>query len=255
MSDSHLRKRVKPIVALKATRTLLRDKEDTAQVFRIVDALSGNSYYKSYKRFANSPGGREIIQRRLSLLDTLRDREALARHPEGSLGRAYLDFVYGEGLSADGLVDASEEGSSRHFQSEDGELFRNRMRDSHDLWHVVTGYGRDGMGELCVLSFGNGQMYNRGIAFIVLMGILKTRREQHQLPVWRAAFEAWRRGRKAGWFPAVVWEEWLVLPLKEVRERLGLSEPEIYGAAEAESKRVEAEFQAQRTSAGDEMPA
>ena len=255
MSDKHLRKRVKPIVALKATRTLLKDKEDTAQVFRIVDALSGNSHYKSFKRFVNSPGGRDIIQRRLSLLDTLRDREALARLPEKSLGRAYLDFVYGEGLSADGLVEASEEGSSRRFQNEDGELFRNRMRDSHDLWHVVTGYGRDGLGEICVLSFGNGQMYNRGIAYIVLIGILKTRREQPQLPVWRAAFEAWRRGHKAGWFPSVAWEDWLALPLKEVRARLGLGEPDIYRAAEAESKRLEAEFQAQRAGSRDELPA
>ncbi|MCR9243244.1 MAG: Coq4 family protein [Rhodobiaceae bacterium] len=255
MSDSQLRKRIRPIVALKATRAILKDKEDTAQVFRIVDALSGSSYYKTFKQFAASSGGQDILRRRLDLLDPLRDREALARLPTGSLGRAYLDFVYGEGLSADGLVEASEEGSQQRFQNEDAELFRNRMRDSHDLWHVVTGYGRDGLGEICVLSFGNGQMYNRGIAYIVLIGILKTRREQPQLPVWRAAFEAWRRGRKAGWFPAVAWEDWLVLPLAEVRERLGLDEPPIYRGVEAESKRLEAEFQAHHAGAGDHLPA
>jgi len=255
MVDRRLRRRIRPLVALKATRTLLKDKEDTAQVFRIVDALSGNSHYKSFKRFVTSPGGRDILQRRLSLLDRLRDREALARLPVGSLGRAYLDFVYGEGLSADGLVEASEEGSGRRFQNDDAELFRNRMRDSHDLWHVVTGYGRDGLGEICVLSFGNGQMYNHGIAYIVLIGILKTRREQSQLPVFRAAFEAWRRGRKAGWFPAIAWEDWLQLPLEDVRSRLGVHEPSVYREAEAESKRLEAEFQAQRAGGVTHTPA
>ena len=29
----------------------------------------------------------------------------------------------------------------------------DRLRDIHDLQHVMTGYGRDTLGELCLLSF------------------------------------------------------------------------------------------------------
>src|SRR3546814_8930035 len=86
-----------------AMKVLLRDKEDTAQVFRIVEALAGNSYYHHFMRFAESEGGRRILASRSNLLEHLRDRERLARCPIGSLGQRYLAFVYGEGLSADGL--------------------------------------------------------------------------------------------------------------------------------------------------------
>src|SRR3546814_2900195 len=71
--------------------------------------------------------------------------------------------LYGEGLSADGLVEASKVGGVRSFVDPDVALFRNRMRDSHDLYHIVTDYGRDGLGEICVLTFGNAQFYNHGI--------------------------------------------------------------------------------------------
>src|SRR3546814_16695781 len=71
------------------------------------------------------------------------------------------------------------------------------MRDSHDLYHIVTGYGRDGLGEICVLTFGNAQFYNHGIAFLLLLGLFKSRREHPELPVLGPMIEAWRRGRSA----------------------------------------------------------
>ena len=89
-------------------RQLIADKEDTAQVFRIVKALSGNSYYRSFRRFAASPEGKRILLDHADLLGTLCDRDRLSGCEPGTLGRAYLDFVYGEGLTAEGLVDASE---------------------------------------------------------------------------------------------------------------------------------------------------
>ena len=91
-------------------RQLIADKEDTAQVFRIVKALSGNSYYRNFNRFMKSSDGRRIASDRADLLETLCDRKRLATCASGTLGRAYLDFVYGEGLTAEGLAEASEAG-------------------------------------------------------------------------------------------------------------------------------------------------
>lgn len=43
--------------ALRALRRLLRDKEDTRQVFEIMRALSGDSTGKAYRRLCDTPRG------------------------------------------------------------------------------------------------------------------------------------------------------------------------------------------------------
>lgn len=241
-----LRRTIRPGEALAAMRHLIADKEDTKQVFRIVRALSGNSYYRNFRRFAASTGGKRILADRADLLAVLCDRTRLERCAPGTLGRAYLDFVYGEGLTAEGLVEASEECEAFDFSDPDIALYRKRMRDSHDLFHVITGYGRDALGELSVLSFGNAQFYNHGIAFIVGVGIPKLRVEHRNLPVARAAFEAWQRGRKASDVTTFYWEEHLDTPLDEVRRHLNLTPPSRYLQAQDLSRRLEREFQAGR---------
>ena len=47
--------------------------------------------------------------------------------------------------------------------------YHERQRDAHDLWHVSTGYGRDPLGELCLLAVTWRQLGNPGI---LLMSII-----------------------------------------------------------------------------------
>lgn len=241
-----LQRRIRPLEAWRAMRILLRDKEDTAQVFRFVQALTGNSQHRGFERFQKSETGGRILRENRQLLATLSDRESLAKCPEGSLGRAYLDFVYGQNLSADGLVAASEEGSVRNLESREAELYTNRLRDMHDLWHVVTEYGRDGLGELCLLAFSYAQTRNRGIGVIVLVGLAKVRRDAPQLPAARAAREAYRRGKASADLTVADWESLLQQPLAQVRDQLRLGSAPAYREAEQESWRIEKEFQARR---------
>lgn len=220
--------RMQPLVALKAIRRLIRDPEDTAQVFTIVRALAGSSIERGYRRFAKLPVGQRILSRPGELLDTLRDRDSLRALPAGSLGRAYLSFVESENLSADGLVEASEQGEER-WESADKERYGKRLRDQHDLWHTVTGYGRDELGELCLLAFTYAQTRNRGIGFIVLVGAFKMR-EVFGRGVFRAVRRGYRDGRRAAWLPGQEWEALLARPLDEVRQELGIEEPVPYRA-------------------------
>src|SRR3546814_16494227 len=90
-----------------------------------------------------------------ALLD---DHDALRRLPEGSVGRVYVDFMEREGLTAQGLVDESlkfRRGKPSHDDML--ELYGNRLRATHDLFHILTGYGRDALGEQCVLAFSYSQ--------------------------------------------------------------------------------------------------
>jgi len=218
--------RVQPLVALKAIRRLIRDPEDTAQVFTIVRSLAGSAIERGYRRFLKLPTAQGILSRPQELLDTLRDRESLRAMPAGSLGRAYLNFVESENLSADGLVQASEHGEE-HWEDADKERYAKRLRDQHDLWHTVTGYGRDELGELCLLAFTYAQTRNRGIGFIVLVGAVKMR-ERFGRGVFQAVRSGYRDGRGAAWLPGQDWEGLLTRPLDEVRRQLHIPDPTDY---------------------------
>jgi len=218
--------RIRPLDALRAMRALLRDPDDTAQVFRIVDALSGATRDRVYRRFRRTPTGARILQERRSLLKTLRDRAALEALPPGSLGRAYAEFVHAERLSADGLVEASVEGGRTAADDPERRLVGERLRDMHDLWHVVTGYGRDLVGEAALLAFTYAQTRNPGIGFIVAVAWWRAQGEAR--PLRGLLRDAYRRGRAAAWLPAADWEALLARPLTEVRRELGVGAPAPY---------------------------
>jgi ubiquinone biosynthesis protein COQ4 len=195
--------RLHPVQAFRAVRRLIAAPDDTGQVFIVLQALRGRSGVRLFRRFAAEPTGAAVLRDRRCLLATLRNHAALARLAEASLGRAYLAFMTEEELSADALAETSQQ-NWRPAPSEDLTLFRDRQRDSHDLGHVLTGYGRDPLGELCLLAFNYAQSRHLGMAMIVLMGLAKMPRGAGRER--RAVLQAWRAGRRAAWLAGQDWE-------------------------------------------------
>jgi ubiquinone biosynthesis protein COQ4 len=216
--------RLHPLTAIRAVRALFANGEDTRQIFVIFRALRGRSGIRAFRRFLADPIGARILRDRPSLLASLEDRNALAALPEGSVGRTYFDFMESEKLSANGLVQASQDWDSDPVHP-DAELFRTRMRDAHDLTHILTGYGRDPLGELCLLAFMFRHSRNLGQALIVAMA-------WSRLPVAaRAAVkQAFRNGKKAQWFMTLDYEALLLRPLDAVRRELNIPAPTLYQA-------------------------
>jgi ubiquinone biosynthesis protein COQ4 len=205
-------------------RSLLADPDDTPKVFEIIDALSGNTGERLFRRFAASPAGARVLRERRDLLATLGDTARLQELPPGSLGRVYADFVAREQLSARGLYEANMQGGRREDLDADRRLFGDRLRDMHDLWHVVTGYGRDLLGEGSLLAFSFAQTRNPGVGFIVGVALLKA----GDATARRFLIAAWRRGRRARWLPAEDWEALLEQPLEAVRTHLQVGNPPAY---------------------------
>ena len=139
--------------ATRAMRALLQDPDDTAQVFRIIEALSGKNGERTLERLRRKPSGKRLLALKPSLIDTLCDRASLLKLPEGSLGREYVRFLDSEGITAEGLKKASLDGRGTAEVPADLEFLRDRMRDTHDLWHTVSGYKGDLLGEAALLAF------------------------------------------------------------------------------------------------------
>ena len=77
--------RLRPVAALRAMRKLLRNREDTQQVFLLIEALRGKTTLRQFARFRQTETGRAVLRENRRLLDRLSDRASLAGLPAGSL--------------------------------------------------------------------------------------------------------------------------------------------------------------------------
>lgn len=228
-----------PLRALRALRELVRNPDDTRHVFTVIESLSGRAPLRVLARFRASASGRRLLESRAQILALLRDRAALERMPEGSLARAYLAFIDREQISADGLVQASVDGDTGLFETGgDLEYVGDRLRDTHDLWHTVSGYHGDLYGETALLAFVGVQTMNPGVVLIVLTALLRARDPRLVGMVLRGV----RSGMDAEWLPAVEWEALLALPLDEVRRRLRITVAPAYETVRSADLRMTGEL-------------
>ena len=224
---------IRPFHAFAAVLKLIANKEDTRQVFEVLQSLAGGSGRRLFERFTNTPYGRRVVAEPVRLETILGDRERLRALPEGSLGRVYLAFMEGENLTPEGLLGAAEEAGidlTTEIQFEEYRRMFLHVDVSHDLWHVLTGYGRDALGELCNLVYTYGQVSNRGFKLIIWLGFLAQKLEAPGAPIARALREARRNSRSAAWVMEHDVEELLPFPLTEARRKLNIAEPKIYNA-------------------------
>ena len=215
-------------LAAKALVGLATDTSRTDHVFTIIAALTGDSFERTFQDFRATQHGQKLLRERPSLLAILSDRERLAAMPEGSFGRAYLDFMDRASITGDGLVaaqDARRDPKGAFEQDPDRRYVSDRLRDMHDLWHVLTDYGSDDTGEIANLWFSVGQFGNPGMAFIAFFGAIGGTPDE---PVgwWYYCYRAWLRGKKARRLISEPLEEMLSLPLEEVRQRLWIQPTE-----------------------------
>jgi ubiquinone biosynthesis protein COQ4 len=221
--------RYRPLRAVRAFQALMKDKEDTALVFRIFESLPSSNFIIRVRDLALSERGEALRSSEPLLPEILDDHAALRRTPKGSLAHAYCDFMESEGLSAAGLVAEAEKIGRPKFPDL-VQWYMERSRDTHDLFHVLTGYGRDALGEQCVLLFTHGQQPSQGHLLIGYAGAanIKSMVRGSKAPVMGAVREAHRTGKGAPPLIAQPIRALLARPLDEVRAALSIPQPVRY---------------------------
>ncbi|MEM6907504.1 MAG: Coq4 family protein [Pseudomonadota bacterium] len=215
--------------AIKNFQLLMKDKEDTSLVFKIYESLPSKDFMPRVEALALSDHGEHLRASEPNLPEILDDHAALRQTPQGSLAHAYCDFMESEGLSAAGLVAEADKLGRRKYDDL-VEWFSDRSRDTHDLFHVLTGYGRDALGEQCVLLFTHGQSPTHGHLLIGYAGAanIKMQAKGSKAPVMGAVQQAKRTGRGAPSMIAQSIRDLLPLPVEEVRAKLNIPEPTKY---------------------------
>ena len=216
-------------VALKALQRLLADKEDTGQVFEIMSALNGDSTARNYRRLLETPQGGRLAYERVELAPRLMDDAWLDGFAPGTVGAAYRDFVRSENLSAEGLAEIARQQRGRVEAAHPHAWFGRRTRDTHDIWHILSGYHRDGLGEACLVAFSYAQTRALGWALIAVGAgwrALKAGSRPHARAIW----QGYQRGKAAKWLPGEDFTALMSEPLDAARRRLNITPATAYNA-------------------------
>jgi ubiquinone biosynthesis protein COQ4 len=221
--------------ALKALRRLLNDKEDTTAVFEIMRALNGSSTAKGYLRLLETQQGGRIAFERQEFAGRLMDDAWLDSLPQGSVGAAYRHFIRSEDISADGLIEISRQNAAHVDEQHPYAWMGRRTRDIHDVWHILSGYHRDGLGEACLVAFSFAQTGGLGWALIAL-GAGSRARKAKTHPYVQAIWQGYRRGKAAKWLLGEDYERLMSEPLESARRRLNLTPATIYDAIPPEAR-------------------
>lgn len=218
--------------AFGALKRLLADADDTAQVFRIQRALNANTARDGYLRLIATPQGGRIAFDHVELAARLSDTAYVDGFADGTVGAAYRTFLRSTGYSAQGLVEVSRSDDGFRESAHPYAWFGRRVRDTHDIWHVLTGYrANDPLGELCLVGFSYAQTRGLGWALIALGGSFRALCTPGARWQVRAMWEGYRRGKAAGWLPGEDYDALLNEPLADARRRLGLTAPVAYPGA------------------------
>lgn len=232
--------------AFDAIRKLLANGDDTTQVFRIMRALNVGATPKSYARFIATEEGGRMAYERIELAQVLSQPGFARQFAPGTVGAAYNHFLESTGYSADGLAEVSKINREEDMPHPYA-WFGRRVRDTHDIWHVMTGYKADeSLGEAALVAFSYAQVGGLGWAFIGGAAALKSLRVTKGTLFAKAVWEGYRRGRKAKWLAGEDYLKLLAEPIDAARARLGLSEPIAYITAQRELGAEMASYLSQR---------
>jgi ubiquinone biosynthesis protein Coq4 len=207
---------VKLAKLVRAGYRLVKDPNRLDEVIAMADDLSAD----------NEPAFDAILVHarasdtgRAALRDKPRVRIDLARlraMPDGTFGREAARFLDARKLDPNDLPD-------RPGTTETAWL-RAHLFETHDLWHVVTGFDTDVPGEAGLQAFYLAQFPGRLPA--VLLSILFINTFLYKFEESDARMDAithgWALGKRAEQLLGVRWNDLFALPLSDVRTRLGL---------------------------------
>jgi ubiquinone biosynthesis protein Coq4 len=143
--------------------------------------------------------------------------DALSLLPDGTLGRAFADFLKENKLDPAAIP--------RLSATSDVDYFSAHLYETHDLWHVLTGFGVDVAGELGLQAFYATQ-FPGGLPLVILaagfFNTLLQGADDHEARVAEIA-RGFALGRRAKLLFGVAWGEHWARPLSDVRADFALA--------------------------------
>jgi ubiquinone biosynthesis protein COQ4 len=144
------------------------------------------------------------------------DLDALAQLPPGSLGHTYASQLRSLGITPESVIDPRPITSPADY-------LVHRFRETHDIVHVLTGFGIDGVSELGLQAFNLAQNRSPLAVMLIFGGLLKSLQDDEPLaPLLSALARGFELGLRAELVIAARLEEGWQRPLEDWRRELNL---------------------------------
>jgi ubiquinone biosynthesis protein COQ4 len=212
--------------AIRALARVMANPDDTEQVLVFSTYANAGTMPDRLHRFFDDPRGVRLYAEQRAIDSKTIDLDALAALPAGTLGHAYAHFLRSRGLTPE-IFD----GPPDDVRDPQASYVVQRLRQTHDLWHVVTGYETDPAGEVALQAFMFGQLGAPSTFILTAAGTLRGLRDRPALA--REALAGYRAGRAAHGLAPFAWEDHWATPVTEIRAMLGLP---IHGIPAAEQR-------------------
>lgn len=212
--------------AISAGQALMANPKDTRQVFLVMQAMNRGANVKGYHKLLRTEKGGKIAYHRTELAERFSDPDFTKGFAIGTVGHAYRKMIDATGYSAEGLAEISNIEALDENVQHPYEWYTRRIRDVHDIWHVLTGYSPDEpLDESCLVAFSYAQTKGLGWAIIAVLSMISRLRMKEGRYQIAAIWEAYRNGRKAKWLLSENYDTLLAEPLMAARLRLNIQEP------------------------------
>lgn len=211
-----------PVLVVRAAWRLIKDLGATREATILEDYFSRAAWMKKYSRW-DVVGERflagELSEEQLAELPRLPclDLDKLEAECEpGTLGYTVATHMKKCGLNPN-IFRPAEVGSKEDYAVV-------HITETHDIWHVVTGFGNDEPGEIGVIAF---YCSNTGASIFVLLlaaALLNTALFNHDKLYERfeAIAEGWHAGKRARPLFGIDWTTHWHRPISELRRELQL---------------------------------
>ncbi len=213
---------------LKLLAAVGRSGGELGTIADLVDNFLGSPQMEDcIRRFRALPGGAELMDGRYPPLEP--PIAQLQTLPAGTLGREYARLILQLGYDPEFF-------RPRPIES-DGQWLTQRIATTHDIHHVISGFGTERAGETGVLAITAAQI---GFpAYVLLTSASQLANFRLKLEefegISRAAAHGSAIARQAQCLAIARWEEGWEKPIQQWRQELGLVDPadhEPYGLAQ-----------------------
>ncbi|RKH34079.1 hypothetical protein D7Y13_14090 [Corallococcus praedator] len=209
------KKVINTVKFLRVFVTLIRDPTRLDLVLALGDDMDGEDPLDTVPLLRKRPEAVRLFTEPLKHIRV--DLKAMKTLPPGTLGRVFADQMEVWGLK-------QEDTYHTPVAPTNTAKFRIHMEQTHDLWHILTGFGTDVKGEIGLQAFYIAQLWTPLSFALVSVGFLHTlfyRLNEGQALVSEVA-RGWLLGKRSRPLFGVDWNELWSVPLDEVRRQFHL---------------------------------
>lgn len=199
---------------------LIKDPSQLGTVINLSNSLLKAGSSEDFDKYVSSvradKKGDHAFQVRLRLSKVkIKELEAL---PKNTLGAAYAQFLKDHHLAPDDLPIKTD--------ATDIEYIAAHLFETHDIWHVMTGFSPDVPGELGLQAFYLAQFPSTTAYFLIAAGMLNTVffRSANGGERLESISRGWRMGKKSKKLFGTNWSELWEKDLTQLRAEFGLIE-------------------------------